>query len=97
VNAFFVYILASRSRRLYVGVTNNIFERLAEHRNGKVAFTAKYAINRLVYVEQASRPMDAISREKQIKGWVRSKKVALIHAANPTWDDLAADWNHGAE
>ena len=87
-----VYIVASRSRRLYVGVTNNLIGRLFRHRNGESEFTARYGITRLVYFETTRDVRSAIAREKQIKGWVRAKKIALITRANPTWDDLAADW-----
>ena len=89
---FNVYILASRSRRLYVGVTNNVPRRVQQHRSKQCGFTARYRIFRLVYTEQGTDVMAAISREKQIKAWSRAKKLALINATNPTWDDLAADW-----
>jgi putative endonuclease len=90
---YYVYILANRSRTLYVGVTRNLMRRLHEHRSGMVpGFTRRYRIRRLVYVENASNPSDAIAREKQIKNWTRAKKVALIESANPVWTDLAAAW-----
>ncbi|HEV8233987.1 MAG TPA: GIY-YIG nuclease family protein [Gemmatimonadaceae bacterium] len=89
---FYVYILASRSRRLYVGVTNNLLVRLAQHRDGQCAFTARYRISRLVYFECTANVMGAIAREKQIKAWRRAKRVALVESSNPTWDDLAAEW-----
>jgi putative endonuclease len=90
---YFVYVLANRSRTLYVGVTNDLTRRLYQHRHGAgSAFTSKYAVHRLVHVEHASNPRDAIAREKQIKSWSRRKKVALIEAANPDWADLAASW-----
>jgi putative endonuclease len=90
---YYVYILASRSRTLYVGVTNDLVRRLHQHRDGSGSgFTRRYAVNRLVHVDCASNPRDAIAREKQIKQWTRRKKVALIEAANPEWRDLAADW-----
>jgi len=89
---FYVYVLASRSRRLYVGVTNDLLVRLAQHREGRCGFTARYRIRRLVYFETTGNVMSAIEREKQIKSWRRAKKVALIAASNPTWDDLAALW-----
>jgi putative endonuclease len=89
---FYVYMLASRSRRLYVGVTNNLLVRLAQHRNGECDFTARYRIRRLVYFETTGNVRSAIEREKQIKSWRRAKKVALIAASNPTWDDLASAW-----
>jgi putative endonuclease len=89
---FYVYILSSRSRRLYVGVTNDLLRRLTQHRNRECEFTARYKIQRLVYVETTSNVISAIAREKQIKGWTRAKRVALIQGSNPTWDDLAAEW-----
>ena len=85
---FFVYILASRSRTLYVGVTNNLALRMAQHRQGEDGFTARYRVTRLVYWENVESPYSAITREKQIKGYRRSKKEALIEAMNPGWDDL---------
>jgi putative endonuclease len=90
---YYVYILSSRSRTLYTGVTNNIARRVAEHRRGLVpGFTSKYRIHRLVHFEPYEHPSAAIAREKRIKGWLRAKKVALIEESNPTWDDLAARW-----
>ena len=90
---FYVYILANRSRTLYVGVTNDIIRRVLHHRAGVGSrFTNRYAITRLVHVETTNTPYDAITREKQIKGWGRAKKVALIEAVNPTWEDLAEGW-----
>jgi putative endonuclease len=93
----FVYILASRSHRLYTGVTNNLETRVLQHRKCEVTFTARYRINRLVYYERIAPPIAAIQREKQIKGWVRSKKIALIESVNPKWEDLAAEWFDDAE
>ena len=91
---YFVYILANRSRTLYVGVTNNIHQRLRDHRLGKASgFTRRYMVRRLVYVETTIDVRAAIAREKEIKGWLRSKKIALIETANPKWDDLAATWS----
>ena len=88
---YFVYILANHSRTIYVGVTNDLTRRLFQHRNGDArGFTRRYAIQRLVHVETASNPSDAIAREKQIKRWTRAKKVALIEEANPGWVDLSA-------
>ena len=90
---FYVYILANRSRTLYVGVTNDIVRRVLHHRAGVGSrFTDRYAITRLVHVEITNTPSDAITREKQIKGWSRVKKVALIETANPAWEDLADGW-----
>lgn len=88
---FWVYILSSRSRTIYTGMTNNLPLRVAQHR-AKVApgFTAKYNIDRLVHFEEYATAPEAIAREKQIKGWDRAKKAALIGARNPAWDDLSA-------
>jgi putative endonuclease len=89
----FVYILASKSRVLYVGVTNDLMRRLWEHRSGAVAgFTRRYGVHKLVYYETAADPAGAIRREKQIKGWARVKKVAMIESLNPGWNDLAQGW-----
>ena len=88
--SFCVYILASHSRTLYVGITNNLQRRLAEHREGTVpGFSSTYRIHRLVHFEPYGDPDHAIAREKEIKGWRREKKVALIERNNPTWDDLS--------
>ena len=90
---FHVYILASKSRRLYVGMTNDLIHRVLEHKAGETeGFTKRYRINRLVYFDYYKYVTDCIAREKQIKSWSRAKKVALIEALNPTWEDLAADW-----
>jgi len=91
MRSFFVYILANRSRGLYVGVTNDIIRRLAQHRSATTGHTAHYRCARLVFVEMASDAMAAIAREKQLKNWRREKKVALIEATNPAWDDLSPD------
>ena len=88
---YFVYILASRSRVLYVGVTNDLSRRLRQHRERRAsAFTRKYRVHSLVYAERYRYVTDAIRREKQIKGWQRERKVELIEAANPSWRDLPA-------
>ena len=90
---YYVYIMASRSRRLYTGITNDMYRRALEHKAGETdGFTKKYKINRLVYYEVFKYVGNAIAREKQIKGWDRAKRVALIERDNPTWEDLAADW-----
>ena len=89
MRTYYVYILANRSRSLYIGVTNNLGRRLLSHRDGKVATTAKYRIVRLVYVETTEDIRAAIAREKQLKGWLRERKLALIAAVNPGWDDIA--------
>ena len=92
-HAYFVYILASRSRVLYVGVTGNLLLRMHQHRTHAVpGSAARYRVTRLVDCEQTSDIASAIGREKQIKGWLRCRKIALIESENPRWDDLAADW-----
>jgi putative endonuclease len=90
---FYVYILASRSHDLYIGFTNNIFRRVAEHRTARAdTYTARYNINRLVHYEHFTYVLNAIAREKELKDWTREKKLELIQATNPTWQDLAHDW-----
>ena len=88
---FYVYIIANvRGRRpvLYTGVTNDIVRRVAEHRVSQTGFTGRYQVTTLVHVEHTSDVRAAIAREKQIKGWTRAKKIALIETGNPTWRDL---------
>lgn len=90
---FYVYILASLSRRLYVGVTSHLVRRLYEHRSGcdPDAFTTRYRVTRLVYVETCTDPYAAIAREKQIKSWRREKRMRLIETMNAGWLDLGDD------
>ncbi|MEP6475499.1 MAG: GIY-YIG nuclease family protein [Gemmatimonadota bacterium] len=84
MRTLYVYILASGSRVLYTGVTNNLARRLAEHREGSSgAFTTRHEAVRLVYFEAVPGPLTAIGRAKQIKSWTRRKRVALIEAMNP--------------
>jgi putative endonuclease len=91
--AYHVYLLANRSRSLYVGVTGDLVRRLWQHRNHAVpGHTDRYNITRLVHFEQTADVLAAIAREKQIKGWSRGKKIALIESGNPTWEDLAEAW-----
>ena len=93
---FYIYILANRNRRLYTGVTNNLIRRLFEHRNGiNSRFAHGYNIHRLVYWESANDPRTAIAREKQLKGWRREKKIALIESMNSDWEDLSVGWIDG--
>ena len=90
---YYVYILSSKSRAIYVGVTGFLMSRVLRHRAGQAgAFTRKYRIHRLVYYEVFHSVAAAIARETEIKKWRREKKVALIVGKNPTWEDLAADW-----
>jgi putative endonuclease len=95
---YYVYIMASRSLNLYTGVTNSIYHRALQHKSGEIdGFTKKYKINRLVYYEMLEHIGNAIAREKQIKAWTRAKRLALIKAMNPTWQDLAEGWGAKAE
>ena len=90
---YFVYILSSKSRRIYTGVTGDLYRRVMQHKRGEIeGFTRRYKINRLVYYREFQYVRDAIRTETVLKGWLRSKKVALIERENPTWDDLADDW-----
>ena len=90
---FWVYIVASSSGTLYIGVTNDLYERTQDHKVGNIkGFSKKYECNRLVYFEECSHATTAIAREKQLKGWRRSKKIALIEKMNPRWLDLAEHW-----
>ena len=88
-----VYIMTNRHRTvLYIGVTSNLGKRISEHRCGihPSSFTKKYNVDRLVYFEMGRDIKSAIAREKQLKGWRREKKVALIESMNPDWEDLGA-------
>jgi putative endonuclease len=90
---FYVYLLASRTRVLYTGITNNLERRLMEHKEKNMpGFTQRYNTTRLVYYEEYSSAREAIRREKEIKGWKRAKKVALIESMNPAWQDLSDAW-----
>ena len=87
---YYIYILASPTRVLYVGVTSDLGRRVHQHRTGVAsAFIRRYSVHRLVYVEMAHNPRDAINRETQLKHWTRRKKVALIESTNPFWKELA--------
>ena len=93
MRAYYVYILANKTKRLYTGVTNNLLRRVYEHKHGLVpGFTKRYNLTRLVYFESTENVRAALAREKQIKGWLRAKKIALIESVNPQWNDLSADW-----
>jgi putative endonuclease len=83
-----VYILASRSRELYIGVTNDLEVRVAQHRLATQGYAAEHGISQLVYYETATDVMAAITREKQLKGWKRIRKIALVESFNPEWKDL---------
>ena len=84
--------MTNKSKTLYTGITNNLQRRVYEHKQKLIpGFTSKYNINQLVYYEITSEINVALSREKQIKGWLRSKKIALIESVNPEWRDLNVD------
>lgn len=90
---FFVYILSSISKVLYIGVTNDLHRRMWEHKNGENdGFSEKYQCHKLVYFEEYQYIGDAIVREKQLKKWRREKKCNLIDMLNPEWSDLAFEW-----
>ena len=92
MRTYHAYIMASASRVLYIGVTNDLARRVRQHKQMRVpGFTARYRVTELVYFEAFGDIRAAIAREKQIKGWLRARKVALIEAFNPRWKDLAAD------
>jgi putative endonuclease len=90
----YVYIMASSFQRLYIGITTEIEVRVSQHKNGTYpnSFTSRYKINKLVYFERFPEIPEAIARERQLKNWSRIKKLRLIVAHNPTWQDLSADW-----
>ena len=86
---YFVYIMASHTKTLYVGVTSDLRKRYYQHRHEITeGFTGRYQVKKLVYYEVGSSPMGAIAREKQLKGWRRAQKVALVESVNPEWEDL---------
>ncbi len=94
MNDYFVYILTNQHGNvMYIGVTNNLERRLLEHKQELVdGFSKRYHVHKLVYVEQTNSIESAIAREKQLKGWTRAKKNALVETLNPAWRDLSEDW-----
>ena len=96
---YYVYIMSNKRNTLYIGVTNNLEQRVYQHKNKSIeGFTKKYNINQLVYFESGDDVTAAIEREKQIKGLLRSKKVELIKTLNPQWKDLSEGWfDNGSE
>ena len=87
---YYVYMITNKSKILYTGVSNNLTRRVYEHKHKLVeGFTKKYNIGKLVYFEVFNNVDDAIRREKQIKGWLRKKKITLIESINPQWKDLS--------
>ena len=90
MRTYCVYIMASRSKVLCIGMTNDLPRRIAEHKSLQGGgFTARYHVDQLVYCESYLEVRDAISREKQLKGWLRSRKIALVETLNPSWRDLS--------
>jgi putative endonuclease len=90
---YYVYILSNEAKTLYIGVTNNLERRMYEHKNKLITgFTKKYNLTKLVYYETTDDIWNAIYREKQLKGWLRIKKILLIEENNPGWDDLSLSW-----
>jgi putative endonuclease len=91
--SYYTYIVASRSRTLYIGVTSRLESRVAQHKARKYeGFSATYNCNRLAFYEEYATPEAAIGREKQLKGWTRAKKTALIERTNSSWIDLSEEW-----
>ena len=91
MESFYVYLLTNRNHRvLYTGVTNNLVRRVYEHKHHLIrnSFTDQYNVDKLVYFEETSSSRAAIEREKQIKGWSRARKNALVNGMNPAWEDL---------
>jgi len=90
---YYVYIMASRNKTLYTGVTSDLRSRVFQHKMKLLkGFTKRYNITRLVWYEETNDVQEALATEKRIKGWLREKKIALIESLNPDWEDLAADW-----
>ena len=90
---YYVYIMTNRSGTLYIGMTNNLERRVYQHKKKLIpGFTSRYNIDRLVYYEVSNDVNATIAREKQLKGWLRRKKIALIESMNPEWRDLSEDW-----
>jgi putative endonuclease len=90
---YFMYIMANVSKMLYTGVTNDLEHRIFQHKAKQIdGFTNKYNIHRLLYFEAFGDIREAIAREKQIKGWLRARKVELIESVNPDWKDLVPEW-----
>lgn len=94
INQYYVYIMSSYRGTLYTGVTRDLVRRVHQHRHKDVdGFTKKYNITKLAYYEATTDIESAIAREKQIKGWTRRKKVKLLESMNPSWADLAENWD----
>ena len=90
---YYTYIMSNRSRTLYIGMTNNLEQRVYQHKHKLFeGFTSNYNLDLLVFYEVFEKPFEAIGREKQLKGWKRDKKIELIEKMNPGWIDLSQDW-----
>ena len=90
---YYVYILSSKTGTLYIGVTNDLQRRIFEHKHGLIeGFTKRYKVTRLVYYEETPEVNEAITREKEIKKWRRSRKIDLIKSMNSQWKDLSDGW-----
>ena len=94
MKSYYVYILTNKNDRvMYIGVTGDLYRRLYEHKNGLVdGFTKKYKVHKLVYFEQTGDVHVALTREKELKGWRRARKNALVETINPNWVDLSEQW-----
>jgi putative endonuclease len=93
MKTYYIYIMTNHSRTIYTGVTNNLERRVQEHKDKLISgFTKKYNITELLYYEETNDVYAALAREKEIKGWLRVKKIALIETMNPEWKDLSLDW-----
>ena len=94
MKSYFVYIMSSQRRVLYIGITSKLEQRTFQHKTHALGgFTAKYNVTSLVYYENYDDVHKAIGREKELKGWLRVKKVALIESVNPKWKDLSFSWS----
>ncbi len=90
---YFVYMMSNIHRTLYLGVTNDLYRRVYEHRSGIIpCFTKRYGLRMLVWYEQTGDVLEALAREKEFKGWRREKKITLIKSMNHDWRDLSREW-----
>jgi putative endonuclease len=94
MKSYWVYILTNQNNKVfYIGVSSELEQRIYQHKNKLIkGFTEKYNVNKLIYYEETTDPVSAISREKQLKGWTRRKKEVLINKMNPKWLDLSLDF-----
>ena len=93
MKTYYVYIMTNHSGTLYTDITDNLQQRIEEHKHDQVpGFASKYKVTKLVYYEEGNDVDAALAREKQIKGWLRAKKIALIESKNPEWKDLSLGW-----